>query len=150
QDLAAEARTAKIRSVPEAIAMFDKHKGVLMGKLTASEQAAIGKALQSLDHNQAAQTALKVSRALSQVNKMFDVETLRAGIAESIAKKDFGPAMKAMGSIAATSVTTEIVGAAFAIAAGTPLGLVGYGAVLLASGAFFSSDAGMETISSIL
>lgn len=149
QELAAQARSAKIRSVDEALALFNKYQGTAVNKLSAADKEAIANAFRSLDQGDAARQLAAYSRAFGWVNKGMDVVELGAEVKKGLETGDFRGALRKLESIALTSVAGELVGIVFA-AAGAPMGIVGFGIVMLLAGVFFSNEDVLDAINTSL
>jgi hypothetical protein len=149
QELAAQARSAKIRSVPEAIALFDKYKGTAVNKLNAADKAAIANAFKSLDQAATAKQLAAYSKVLGRFNKAMDFADLGAAVNKGITTGDWKDAINKLESIALTNAAGELAAIAFA-AAGAPLGIIGFGIVLTLSGVFFSNEKVLSAINTSL
>jgi len=139
QELAAQARSAKIRSVPEAIALFDKYKGTAVNKLNAADKAAIANAFKSLDQAATAKQLAAYSKVFGRFNAYADLADLSSAVYKGITTDNWNDAINKLESMAASKVAGELVTVAFA-AAGAPLGIVGFGVVMMLSGVFFSNE----------
>jgi predicted nucleic acid-binding Zn-ribbon protein len=149
QELAAQARSAKIRSVPEAIALFDKYKGTAVNKLNAADKAAIANAFKSLDQAATAKQLAAYSKVLGRFNKAMDFADLGAAVNKGITTGDWKDAINKLESIALTNAAGELAAIAFA-AAGAPLGIIGFGIVLTLSGVLFSNEKVLSAINTSL
>ncbi|MFX4310923.1 hypothetical protein F8O53_03045 [Enterobacter sp. 63] len=149
QELAAQARSAKIRSVPEAIALFDKYKGSAVNKLNAADKAAIANAFKSLDQAAMAKQLAAYSKAFGSFNKAMDFADLGAAVKKGIETGDWKDAINKLESIALTNTAGQLAAIAFA-AAGAPLGIVGFGIVLTLAGVLFSNEKVLSAINTSL
>lgn len=149
QELADQARSAKIRSVPEAIAMFNKHKVSAFKKLTAADKTAIVNAFKSLEQADIAKQLTAYSKVFGRFNKTMDLAGLAAAVKKGIETGDWNETFKKLETIALTNVTGQLVAVAFA-AAGAPLGIVAFGVILILAGALFSSDTVLSAINTSL
>jgi predicted nucleic acid-binding Zn-ribbon protein len=149
QELAAQARSAKIRSVPEAVALFDKYKGTAVNKLNAADKAAIANAFKSLDQAAMAKQLAAYSKVFGRFNKAMDFADLGAAVKKGIETGNWNDAINKLESIALTNTAGQLAAIAFA-AAGTPLGIVGFGIVLTLSGVLFSNEKVLSAINTSL
>ncbi|WP_436918409.1 colicin-like pore-forming protein, partial [Enterobacter hormaechei] len=149
QELAAQARSAKIRSVPEAVALFDKHKGTAVNKLNAADKAAIANAFKSLDQAAMAKQLAAYSKVLGHFNKAMDFADLGAAVKKGIETGNWNDAINKLESIALTNTAGQLAAIAFA-AAGAPLGIVGFGIVMTLSGVLFSNEKVLSAINTSL
>ena len=149
QELAAQARSAKIRSVPEAIALFDKYKGTAVNKLNAADKAAIANAFKSLDQAAMAKQLAAYSKVLGRFNKAMDIADLGAAVKKGIETGNWSDAINKLESIALTNTAGQLAAIAFA-AAGAPLGIVGFGIVMTLSGVLFSDEKVLSAINTSL
>ena len=149
QELAAQARSAKIRSVPEAIALFDKYKGTAVNKLNAADKAAISNAFKSLDQAAMAKQLAAYSKVLGHFNKTMDFADLGAAVKKGIETGNWSDAINKLESIALTNTAGQLAAIAFA-AAGAPLGIVGFGIVMTLSGVLFSNEKVLSAINTSL
>ena len=149
QELAAQARSAKIRSVPEAVALFDKHKGTAVNKLNAADKAAIANAFKSLDQAAMAKQLAAYSKVLGSFNKAMDFADLGAAVKKGIETGNWNDAINKLESIALTNTAGQLAAIAFA-AAGAPLGIVGFGIVMTLSGVLFSNEKVLSAINTSL
>ncbi|EKM5762244.1 colicin-like pore-forming protein [Cronobacter turicensis] len=149
QELAAQARSAKIRNVAEAIALFEKHKGTALAHLDAADKAAIVKAFESLDQEAIANQLKAYSKVFGRFNKLMDLSDLGAAIKKGIETGDWKDTITKLESLALTNTAGELVAIAFA-AAGSPLGIVGFGLALTLAGIFFGDEKVLSAINSAL
>lgn len=149
QELSAQARSAKIRSVPEAVALFDKYKGTAVNKLNAADKAAIANAFKSLDQAAMAKQLAAYSKAFGSFNKAMDFADLGAAVKKGIETGDWKDAINKLESIALTNTAGQLAAIAFA-AAGAPLGIVGFGIVLTLAGVLFSNEKVLSAINTSL
>lgn len=66
--------------MPEAVALFDKHKGTAVNKLNAADKAAIANAFKSLDQAAMAKQLAAYSKVLGHFNKAMDFADLGAAV----------------------------------------------------------------------
>ncbi|EHL6051715.1 hypothetical protein KEC97_004475 [Escherichia coli] len=149
QVLADQARSAKIRSVPEAITMFNKHKVSAFKKLTAADKTAIVNAFKSLEQADIAKQLTAYSKVFGRFNKTMDFAGLAAAVKKGIETGDWNETFKKLETIALTNATGQLVAVAFA-AAGAPLGIVAFGVILMLAGALFSNDTVLSAINTAL
>jgi predicted nucleic acid-binding Zn-ribbon protein len=149
QELAAQAHSAKIRSVPEAIALFDKYKGTAVNKLNAADKAAIANAFKSLDHAEMAKQLTAYSKVFGRFNKAMDFADLGAAVGKGIETGNWNDAITKLESIALSNTAGQLVAIAFATA-GAPLGIVGFGIVMMLSGVIFSNENVLKAINTSL
>lgn len=149
QELAAQARSAKVRSVPEAIALFDKHKGTALNRLNAADKAAIANAFKSFDQAAIAKQLAAYSKVFGRFNKVMDLADIGAAVKKGIETGDWKDAINKLESIALTNTTGQLVAIAFA-AAGSPLGIVGFGVTLTLAGVLFSNEKVLSAINTSL
>src|SRR5690606_849047 len=149
QELAAQARSAKIRSVPEAVALFDKYKGSAVNKLNAADKAAIANAFKSLDQAAMAKQLAAYSKLFGRFNAFADLADLSNAVYKGLTTNDWKDAFNKLESMAVSKVAGELVTVAFA-AAGAPLGIVGFGLVMMLSGALFANENVLSAINKSL
>lgn len=149
QELAAQTRSAKIRSVPEAIALFDKYKGTAVNKLNAADKAAIANAFKSLDQAAMSKQLAAYSKVFGRFNKAMDFADLGAAVKKGIETGNWSDAINKLESIALTNTAGQLAAISFA-AAGAPLGIVGFGIVMALSGVLFSNEKVLSAINSSL
>lgn len=149
QELEAQARSAKIRSVPEAIALFDKYKGTAVNKLNAADKAAIANAFKSLDQAAMAKQLAAYSKLFGRFNAFADLADLSSAVYKGVTTDDWKDAITKLESMAASKIAGELITIAFA-AAGAPLGIVGFGVVMMLSGVLFSDEKVLSAINKSL
>lgn len=149
QEMAAQARSAKIRSVPEAISLFDKYKGTAVNKLNAADKAAISNAFKSLEQAAMAKQLSAYSKVFGRFNKTMDLADLGAAVKKGVETGDWKDAINKVESIALTNTAGQLTAIAFA-AAGAPLGIVGFGIVMLLLGVVFSNENVLSAINTSL
>lgn len=149
QELEAQARSAKIRSVPEAIALFDKYKGTAVNKLNAADKAAIANAFKSLDQAAMAKQLAAYSKLFGRFNAFADLADLSSAVYKGVTTDDWKDAITKLESMAASKIAGELITVAFA-AAGAPLGIVGFGVVMMLSGVLFSDEKVLSAINKSL
>ncbi|EWG75995.1 MULTISPECIES: colicin-like pore-forming protein [unclassified Enterobacter] len=149
QELAAQARSAKIRSVPEAVALFDKYKGSAVNKLNAADKAAIANAFKSLDQAAMAKQLAAYSKLFGRFNAFADLADLSNAVYKGLTTNDWKDAFNKLESMAVSKVAGELITVAFA-AAGAPLGIVGFGMVMMLSGALFANENVLSAINKSL
>ncbi|MBK1520754.1 MULTISPECIES: colicin-like pore-forming protein [Enterobacter] len=149
QEFAAQARSAKIRSVPEALALFDKYKGTAVNKLNAADKAAISNAFKSLNQADIAKQLAAYSKVLGTFNKAMDLADLGAAVKKGIETGEWKDAITKLESIALTNTAGQLAAIAFA-AAGMPMGIIGFGITLTLAGVIFSNENVLKAINSSL
>lgn len=149
QELAAQSRSAKIRSVPEAVALFDKYKGTAVNKLNAEDKAAIANAFKSLDQTDMAKQLAAYSKVFGGFNKAMDFADLGVAVGKGIETGNWSDAINKIESIALTNTAGQLAAIGFA-AAGAPLGIVGFGIVMMLSGVIFSNENVLSAINTSL
>ncbi|MEK0011631.1 colicin-like pore-forming protein [Escherichia albertii] len=139
QELAAQARSAKIRNVPEAIALFNKYKGTSVNKLNAADKVAIVNAFKSLEHAEMAKQLTAYSKVFGRFNAFSDLAELSNAVYKGMTTDKWEDAITKLESMVVSKVAGELITLAFA-AAGAPLGIVGFGVVMMLSGVFFGNE----------
>ncbi|WP_314418351.1 colicin-like pore-forming protein [Pseudescherichia vulneris] len=149
QEFAADARGKTIRNATEALAMFEKHKGTALSRLSVSDKEAIANAFKSLDHADMAKQLYAYSKVFGRFNTIADLVDLYNAVYKGVTTDDWKDAINKFESLAAGKIAGELVAVAFAVA-GSPLSLVGFGVVMMLTGAFFSNETVLSVINTSL
>lgn len=152
QDLAAEAHGKTIKSVDQAIATFDKYKGSALGKLSASDKAAIVTAFESLEQSRIATDLAKWGKVFGVAGQLNDAVGLAQAIKTGVDTGDFHPAINKLESLAVSRVATQIAGIALEalFVSSVPLAIPAAALIMALAATFFSTDAAMQNINNAL
>ncbi len=139
-DLAESAVGKRIRSAKEAIKSFDKYKGVLNKKFSVVDRAAIVKALESLEAQTMAIQLKIFGKAFGIVGGVIQWGAFASGVAEGIQTGNWKKAIIAGESIIASKLAASLVVFAFSAMAISPIGILGFSAIMAVTGALISDE----------
>lgn len=135
QELAESAKGKTIRSADEAFKAFDKYKDVLDKKFNAKDREAIVKLIDSVDFDAVGKSAAKFSKGFGYVGPAMDAKDAYIEFGKSQASGDWKPFFVKLETIGLGLAATALVGAMFGFAAVTPVGILGFAALMAVTGA---------------
>ncbi|MFU2088968.1 colicin-like pore-forming protein [Avibacterium avium] len=130
----------KIRSVDEAIKAFDKYKGSINKKFSLEDREAVSKALHSLDMKSISDDLYKFNKAFKFTGKAFSVFSLKEALQEGYQNGNWKPFYLELEKQALDKAATYVAGITLAALAGTPLGIIGYGVLMVVTSALISDE----------
>lgn len=135
QELAESAKGKSIRSADEAFKAFDKYKGILDKKFSAKDWDAAAKQIDSMDFDAVGKAAARFGKGFGYVGKAMDVKDVYLEVSKAMRSGDWKPAFVKLETIGLGLAATAMVGVVFGFAAVTPLGILGFGALMALTGA---------------
>lgn len=139
--LEAMAKGKKLRNASEAIAAYDKYKGNLNKKFSVADRNAIAKALESLDKATMAAQLQKMSKIFGVVGEAIAWGAFVNGIVKGFRTGNWNDAIISGEKIAATKIASLLVVTAYAVIATTPIGIIGFSAILAITAALITDKA---------
>ncbi|WP_203436264.1 colicin-like pore-forming protein [Enterobacter hormaechei] len=138
--LAEASKGKKIRNAAEAIKAFDKYKGALNKKYGVADRQAIANALESLDKKQMAAQLSKFGKMFFAVSETLQWSGFINGIVKGFRTGDWNDAIINGEKIAASKLASYMVVVAFGAIATTPIGIIGFAAILAITSALITDD----------
>lgn len=138
--LAELSRGKKIRNINDALKAFDKYKDNINKKFNAKDRQAISKALQSLNMKDISNDLYKFNKAFKYSGKVFAGTALVATLKEGYEKGNWKPFYLEVEKQTLDKTATYVVGLALTTLARTPLGIIGYGVLMVVVSALISDD----------
>ncbi|QTM01482.1 colicin-like pore-forming protein [Mannheimia sp. ZY171111] len=138
--MAAVAKGKKIRNVNEALKAFDKYKGDINKKFNSRDRQAISKALQSLDMKSISNDLYKFNKAFKYVGKTFSGVALTTALKEGYEKGNWKPFYFEVEKQVLDKSATYVVSLALVILTRTPIGIIGYGVLMVVVSALISDE----------
>lgn len=145
QELADTAKGKQIRNVDEALKAFGQYKDVLNKKFGAKDREAISKALESVDRGLMAKNLAKFSKAFGVTSKVIDGIDIVVEFKKAVRTDIWRPFFVKLETLAAGAGASWLVAFAFAVLTATPLGIVGFGFLIVIVG-FLINDELIEKI----
>ncbi|MGL4724947.1 MAG: colicin-like pore-forming protein [Scandinavium sp.] len=136
--LEAAAKGKKLRNVSEALTAFDKYKNNLNKKFSTSDRIAIAKALESIDKSTMAAQLKKFSKLFGVVGEALQWSDFLNAVAKGFRTGSWNEAVIAGEKIAATKLASLLVVVAFSTIATTPIGIIGFSAILAITAALIT------------
>ncbi|ROP61800.1 colicin pore forming domain-containing protein [Enterobacter sp. BIGb0383] len=140
KSLAEAATGKKIRNASEAIAAFDKYKDVLNKKFSLADREAIAKALESLDKQMMAAQLKKFSKMFGIVGEALQWSDFVTGLVKGFRTGNWNDAIIGGEKIAASKLASLAVVVAFSSMAVTPIGIIGFAAILAVTSALITDE----------
>lgn len=138
--IAAVAKGKKIRNVNEDLKAFDKYKGDINKKFNSRDRQAISKALQSLDMKSISNDLYKFNKAFKYVGKTFSGVALTTALKEGYEKGNWKPFYFEVEKQVLDKSATYVVSLALVILTRTPIGIIGYGVLMVVVSALISDE----------
>lgn len=135
------AKGKKLRNASEAIAAFDKYKNNLNKKFSSADRSAIAKALESIDKATMAAQLHKFSKMFGVVGEAMQWGNFLNAIAKGFRTGSWNDAIIAGEKIAATKLASLLVVVAYGAIATTPIGIIGFSAILAITAALITDKA---------
>ncbi|WP_174508507.1 colicin-like pore-forming protein [Klebsiella oxytoca] len=135
------AKGKKLRNASEAIAAFDKYKNNLNKKFSSADRNAIAKALESIDKATMAVQLQKFSKMFGVVGEALQWGSFLNAVAKGFRTGSWNDAIIAGEKIAATKLASLLVVVAYGAIATTPIGIIGFSAILAITAALITDKA---------
>lgn len=132
--LAQSAKGKTIRNAEQAINAFDAYKDALDKKFSAQDRQAISNALGSLDQQTMASSLSKFGKSLGFVGHMIDAVELATEATKSAESGNWAPFYIKAETLILGQAAGVILGLAFGLTMATPIGILGFGLLLAATG----------------
>lgn len=132
--LAQSAKGKTIRNAEQAINAFDAYKDALDKKFSAQDRQAISNALGSLDQQTMASSLSKFGKSLGFVGHMIDAVELATEATKSAEGGNWAPFYIKAETLILGQAAGVILGLAFGLTMATPIGILGFGLLLAATG----------------
>lgn len=132
--LAQSAKGKTIRNAEQAINAFDAYKDALDKKFSAQDRQAISNALGSLDQQTLASSLSKFGKSLGFVGHMIDAVELATEATKSAESGNWAPFYIKAETLILGQAAGVILGLAFGLTMATPIGILGFGLLLAATG----------------
>ncbi|WP_339560982.1 colicin-like pore-forming protein [Pseudomonas sp. EA_65y_Pfl1_P113] len=135
KELEEGAKGTSIRSADEALKAFDKYKDVLNKKFNSKEREAAAKYIASMDFEAIGKATAKFSKGFGYVGHAFNAKDVYIEFGKSQASGDWNPFFVKLETVGLGMAATALVAAMFGFAAVTPVGILGFSALMAVSGA---------------
>jgi hypothetical protein len=132
--LAESAKGKTIRNAEQAINAFDAYKDALDKKFSAQDRQAISNALGSLDQQTMASSLSKFGKSLGFAGHMIDAVELATEATKSAESGNWAPFYIKAETLILGQAAGVILGLAFGLTMATPIGILGFGLLLAATG----------------
>lgn len=132
--LAESAKGKTIRNAEQAINAFDAYKDALDKKFSAQDRQVISNALGSLDQQTMASSLSKFGKSLGFVGHMIDAVELATEATKSAESGNWAPFYIKAETLILGQAAGVILGLAFGLTMATPIGILGFGLLLAATG----------------
>lgn len=132
--LAESAKGKTIRNAEQAINAFDAYKDALDKKFSAQDRQAISNALGSLDQQTMASSLSKFGKSLGFAGHMIDAVELAKEATKSAESGNWAPFYIKAETLILGQAAGVILGLAFGLTMATPIGILGFGLLLAATG----------------
>lgn len=132
--LAESAKGKTIRNAEQAINAFDAYKDALDKKFSAQDRQAISNALGSLDQQTMASSLSKFGKSLGFAGHMIDAVELATEATKSAESGNWAPFYIKAETLILGHAAGVILGLAFGLTMATPIGILGFGLLLAATG----------------
>ncbi|MGQ4643649.1 colicin-like pore-forming protein [Raoultella ornithinolytica] len=139
--LESAAKGKKLRNASEAMAAFEKYKDNLNTKFNKVDRIAIAKALESIDKAAMAAQLQKFSKMFGVVGEAIAWGAFINGVVKGFRTGSWNDAIIGGEKIAATKLASLLVVTAYAAIATTPIGIIGFSAILAITAALITDKA---------
>ncbi|EOE6641040.1 colicin-like pore-forming protein [Raoultella ornithinolytica] len=139
--LESAAKGKKLRNASEAMAAFEKYKDNLNKKFNKVDRIAIAKALESIDKAAMAAQLQKFSKMFGVVGEAIAWGAFINGVVKGFRTGSWNDAIIGGEKIAATKLASLLVVTAYAAIATTPIGIIGFSAILAITAALITDKA---------
>lgn len=138
--LAEQSRGKKIRNVDDALKAYAKHQANINKKINAKDRAAIANALESVKVDDIAKNFTRFSKAMKYTSHAIDFVDWALELKKAVLTDNWRPFFVKTETIVAGIAATAVAGFAFSVILGGPVGVLGYGLIVAATGSLIDDN----------
>ena len=138
--LADQAKGKKIRNADDALKAYEKHKANINKKINAQDRKAIATALESIQLADIGNNFKQFSRGMGVLGHTINAFDWIGELIKAVKTDNWRPFFVKTEVIAAGNAATIVVAFVFSILLGNPVGLLGYGLIMVGAGALINDE----------
>lgn len=140
KNLAKQAKSKNIRNIDDALAMYEKHKENINKKINAKDRKAIAAALESVKVADIAKNLKQFSKGMGYAGLAINATDWFNELIKAVRTDNWRPFFVKTETIAVGIASTAVVGFAFSLLLGGPVGVLGYALIIAGVGALIDDE----------